>query len=202
MKKIAGVLILAVAFLAPALVAQEEHGEIGVYADYTRLTHANNANFWGPAASVAFNVNKWAQLEANFGYQPAQTVTFTGLSTSGTGTGTTVNTNSFTSNIRLVEGMFGPKFQVPAGPFKAFVVLKGGFLNFNSSNRNGGATGFSNAVNNIVGGDTNGVFYPGAGVEVGMRHGIGIRAEVGDLMYFDNGANHNLKFMIGPTLRW
>jgi hypothetical protein len=199
MKRIAGLLALAALFLAPMLMmAQEEHGEFGVYADYTRLTHANNANFWGPAASIGFNMNKWLQLEGNFGYQPAQTITFTGVST----TGGVTTTNAFTSNIRLLEGMFGPKIQVPLGPFKAYAVLKGGFLNFNSSNPNGGAEGFSNAVNHIIGGDTNGVFYPGAGIELGMKHGIGIRGEVGDLMYFDNGANHNLKFMIGPTFRW
>lgn len=198
MKKIAGLLILAVAFLAPALMAQEEHGEVSVYADYTRLHNANDANFWGPGASVAFNLNRYAQLEANMGYQPARTITFTGLNTTGNG----IATNSFTSNLRLIEGMFGPKFQTGVGPVKAFFVLKGGFLNFNSSNPNGGAVGFSNAVNHITSGDTNGVFYPGAGVEFGMTHGIGIRAEVGDLMYFDNGANHNLKFTIGPTLRW
>lgn len=199
MKRIAGLVILAITFLAPALMAQqEEHGEFGIYADYTRLHHANDANFWGPAASIAFNLRNWVQLEANMGYQPARTVTFTGISTSG-GTATT---NAFTSNLRLLEGMFGPKFQTGAGPVKAFFMLKGGFLNFNSSNRNGGATGFSNAVNNIVSGDTNGVFYPGAGVEFGMTHGINLRAEVGDLMYFDRGANHNLKFMIGPAFRW
>ena len=199
MKRIAGLVVLAITFLAPALMAQQEQrGEIGVYADYTRLTHANNANFWGPAASVAFNLRPWAQLEGNFGYQPARTITFTGLNTIGNG----IVTNSFTSNIRLVEGMFGPKFQTGFGPVKAFFVLKGGFLNFNSSNRHGGFAGFSNAVGNIAGGDTNGVFYPGGGVEFGMRHGIGIRAEVGDLMYIDRGANHNLKFMIGPTFSW
>jgi hypothetical protein len=201
MKRIAGLVILAITFLAPALMAQEEHGEFGVYADYTRLHNANDANFWGPAASIAFNLRNWVQLEANMGYQPAQTVTFTGLSNTGTGT-TGLTTNSFTSNIRLIEGMFGPKFQTGAGPVKAFFMLKGGFLNFNSSNRNGGVNGFTNAVNHIVSGDTNGVFYPGAGIEFGMTHGINLRAEVGDLMYFDNGANHNLKFMIGPAFRW
>src|SRR5947209_13430753 len=94
MKRIAGVLILAVAFLAPALMAQEEHGEVGVYADYTRLHHANNANFWGPAASLGFNLNKWVQLEGNFGYAPTRTVTFTGVSTTGGVTTTNVSTSS------------------------------------------------------------------------------------------------------------
>ena len=52
MKRIPGAfLILAIAavltVLAPAVLAQEEHGEFGVYADMTRLHHLNNTNFWG-----------------------------------------------------------------------------------------------------------------------------------------------------------
>src|SRR5215472_18137945 len=98
MKRLAGLVILTITFLAPALMAQqEERGEVGVYADSTRLTHANNANFWGPAASVAFNLRPWAPREGNFAYQPARTITFTGLNTIGNG----IVTNSFTSNIRL-----------------------------------------------------------------------------------------------------
>lgn len=199
MKRITGLVILALAFLVPTMMMaqQEERGEFGIYADYTQLHHANNANFWGPGASIGFNLNKWLQLEANMAYAPTRTVTFTGVST----TNGVTTTNAQTSSLRLLEGMFGPKIQAPFGPVKVYAVLKGGLLNFNVSNR-GGANGFTSAVNNVIPGDTNGVFYPGGGIEFGMKHGIGLRAEVGDLMYFDNGANHNLKFMVGPTFRW
>jgi len=29
-----------------------------------------------------------------------------------------------------------------------------------------------------------------------------LRAEAGDMMYFDNGANHNLNVTFGPTFRF
>jgi hypothetical protein len=82
---------------------------------------------------------------------------------------------------------------------KAFVVLKGGFLNFHVSGLSGAA--FRNQVGNVPAGDTNGAFYPGAGVEF-FAGRIGLRAEVGDEMYFDIGANHNLKFTVGPQFRF
>jgi hypothetical protein len=49
--------------------------------------------------------------------------------------------------------------------------------------------------------DLNGVFYPGGGIEA-FAGILGIRAEAGDEMYFENGANHNLKVTVGPVLRF
>ena len=45
------------------------------------------------------------------------------------------------------------------------------------------------------------LFYPGGGIEL-FAGRFGIRAEAGDEMYFDRGANHNLKFTIGPQIRF
>ena len=64
MKRIAGlIIILAVTDLAPALFAQEEHGEFGVFADYTRLHPAGNSNFFGVGGRIGFNLNRFVQLE-------------------------------------------------------------------------------------------------------------------------------------------
>jgi len=192
MKRIAGlILILALTLLvAPAIFAQqsEEHGEVGVFVDVTRLHHANNTNFWGPGAQIGFNVGKYAQLEASMAYDPEKTVSFTN------------NTATTQEGLRLLSGLFGPKIQTAWGPVKVFGVVKGGFLNFGVSNK-GVATGFANQVGTVPHGDTNGVLYPGGGVEFFAKW-FGVRAEVGDEIYFDNGANHNLKFQVGPTFRW
>lgn len=193
MKRIAtgAIILLALALLAPAVFAQEEHGEFGIFADYTRLHHLNDANFWGIGGQVAFNLNRFVQLEGGMAYDFEQNFT----------TGVPGVSGSFQrSGLRLLNGLFGPKFQTGVGPVKAFGVLKGGFLNFGVSNK-GAVTGFTNQVGTVISGDTNGVFYPGGGVEL-FAHWIGIRAEVGDEMYFDRGANHNLKFTIGPQFRW
>ena len=186
MKKLAGILIILtiVALATPAMYAQEERGQINVFADYVRLRHAGNANMWGPGASIAFNLNNYAAFEAGMAYDLEKTVVTTGTDPL---TGSTVTTNT---GLRLWHGMFGPKFSTGFHSAKLYVVLKGGFLHF-STNQS-----FTGTVGQFGSGDTNGVFYPGIGFELGKR--FGLRAEVGDLMYFDNGPNHNLRIQVGP----
>ena len=83
---------------------------------------------------------------------------------------------------------------------RLFVVTKAGFLNFGASS----AVTFGNLNNqlsSIRDSETHGVFYPGGGVEFG-KGTFGIRLEGGDEIFFDNGANHNFKFMGGPQIRF
>jgi hypothetical protein len=198
MKRIATITILAMMFLAlvPALMAQtgtnEERGEFFFFADYTRLHNIPGSNFWGPGGSVSFNMGKYAALEGGVAYDLERTVTNHFTSTSGT----TVTTTTTDNGLHLFQGLFGPKFQTALGPARVYGTVKGGFLNFGVGN--GSGSSFTNQVGSVPFGDTNGVLYPGVGVEFGKR--FGIRAEIGDMIYFDNGANHNLKFMIGPKI--
>jgi hypothetical protein len=194
MKRIAGIFMLGLALtlVTPALFAQEEHGEFGVFADYTRLGHLKGVNFWGPGGQIAFNLNNHLQLEASMAYMPERTINTT--------PNNGINLSTSSAGLRLLSGMFGPKIQTGVGPVKLFAVLKGGFLNFNVSNR-GVAPGFVNAVSSVPNGDTNGVFYPGGGIELFAKH-IGLRLEAGDQIYFDRGANHNLRVALGPQFRW
>ncbi len=195
MKKLAGILILltVVAIATPAMYAQEEHGQFTVFADYVRLRHANNANFWGPGAAISFNARNWLAFEAGMAYDPERTISTTNTAM----VGTTTTTTTMQEGLRLWHGMFGPKISTGFHSARLYFVAKGGFLNFNVSNA-GIANGFNNAVGGFTTGDTNGVFYPGVGIELGKR--FGIRAEVGDLMYFDNGVNHNLRLQVGPKI--
>jgi hypothetical protein len=186
------VIAVLVLSAAPAMFAQD-HVELGVYADYVRLKHANNANFWGLGGRLGFNVHSHVQLEAEMSYdfERSFTNTFTN--------GGVVTTNR--SNLRLLHGMFGPKIQTNAGPVRAFLLLKGGFLNFSGGNSAATLGNVGSQISSIPGGDTNGVFYPGGGVEF-FAGPIGLRIEAGDLMYFDRGANHNLRLTVGPTFRF
>lgn len=194
MKRFALVLGLAVALFVPAAFAQN-HGEVGVFADYVRLHHANDANFWGLGGRVGFNVHNNVQLEAEMSYDFEKV--FTNNITTGTGTITTVR-----SGLTLLHGLFGPKIQTGGGPVRLFGIVKGGFLNFRKTSAISSVGGnFTGQIGDIFGGDTNGVFYPGGGVEAYIGP-IGLRAEVGDLMYFDNGANHNLRVTFGPSIRF
>jgi hypothetical protein len=187
-RRLAIVAVFAVAFcMVPAAFAQDhDHVEVGAFADYFRLHNAGNANFWGLGGRAAFNVHSHVQLEAEMAYDFEKV--FTSTISSG-GVITTVR-----SPLRLLHGTFGPKIQTGSGAFRAFVFAKGGFLNFSTRN-------FTGAVSSVTSGDTNGVFYPGGGVEA-YAGPIGLRLDVGDLMYFENGANHNLRVTFGPHIRF
>ncbi len=183
--------ILALALLAPAVMAQEEHGEFGVFADYTRFHNLNNQNFWGLGGRLAFNLNNYAQVEGEMAYDFERNFT----------TGTPGVTGTFTpTKFRIIHALFGPKLQTGAGPFKLFGTVKAGLDNFGISGH-GPAVAFANQVGNIPTGDTHFALYPGGGIELFAKW-IGVRAEIGDEMYWQNGANHNLRVTIGPQFRW
>ncbi len=198
MKRLAifGVLILGLAALGPAASAQntskddKNHGNFGIYFDYTRLQHAS-FNMFGVGARLGINVHPHVVLEGEMAYdfERSQTATITSGGI----------TNTFRSNLRLIHGLVGPKIQT-TGPVRVFAVLKGGILNFGVGGAVTGGT-FANQFGTLRDGDTNGVFYPGGGIEFNAGW-LGIRLEAGDEIYFDNGANHNFKFMGGPQIRF
>jgi hypothetical protein len=191
---ILGVLVLGLAALLPAASAQNKddknHGNFGIYFDYTRLQHAS-FNMFGVGARLGFNISPYIALEGEMAYdfERSQTATITSGGI----------TNTFRSNLRLIHGLFGPKLQ-STGPVRVFAVLKGGILNFGVGGAVTGGT-FANQFGTLTNGDTNGVVYPGGGVEFNAGW-LGIRLEAGDEIYFDNGANHNFKFMGGPQIRF
>ncbi|HWG87700.1 MAG TPA: hypothetical protein VN679_07970, partial [Candidatus Acidoferrales bacterium] len=60
----------------------------------------------------------------------------------------------------------------------------------------------NNQIGNIVDGNTDGVFYPGGGIELNVGW-LGIRAEAGDeIMFLNNGAQNNLRITAGPQIRF
>jgi len=196
MKRLAilSALVLCVTvIMAPAAKAQDDrnHGDFGVYFDYTRL-QAASANMFGVGGRIGVNLAPAVVLEGEMAwdFERSQTATITSGGI----------TNTFRSNLRLIHGLFGPKFQTTKGPVRAFIVIKGGLLNFGVS---GPVTAgvFATQIGTIKDGDTNGVVYPGGGIEFNAG-AFGLRLEAGDEIYFDNGANHNFKFMGGPQIRF
>jgi len=192
MTRTALIMALGLAFAAPSLVAQD-HGEIGAFAELFRLQPVNpTINFIGLGGRAAINVRSSVQFEGEMSYDFKRN--FTNTFSNG------VTTTTVTSRLRVLHGLFGPKFQTGGGALRAFVTLKGGFLNFGVSNASAPA-GFTQQIGTVLTGDTNGVFYPGGGIE-GFAGPIGLRLEVGDEIYFDNGAHSNLKVSIGPQIRF
>jgi hypothetical protein len=168
------------------------HGSIGVFADYFRLNSAGTNNM-GIGGRVGFAVHPNVHLEGEIAYdfRESHTATIAG--------GLSTPASTYQANFRVLHGLFGPKFQT-TGPVRIFAVLKGGFVNFSVSTTNA-PTGFTNSFGGVVDGDTHAVFYPGGGVEFGAKW-FAIRGEIGDEMYFKNGAKNNFRLTAGPVFRF
>lgn len=197
MKRIAMIVGLGVILALPSwLAAQENHGEVGAYADYFRFAPGSSSdNFVGVGGRVSVNVRPMLALEAEMNYDFARNYT----STSSNGASTSFSTTS----VRPLTGLFGPKLQFgTTGPFRAFVTGKVGFTNF-STNSSGNVTGGSatGAVSSVGDSGTHLAVYPGGGIEA-FAGPIGLRAEVGDELYLNNGTYNNLRVTFGPQFRF
>src|SRR5215471_14095052 len=106
MKRIAIVcaLVMCAAAFVPMASAQssngddKNHGNLGVYFDFTRLSDAN-LNMLGVGGRLGFNIRKHIVLEAEMAYDfersKVQTIT------------TGVITTTVRSNLRMLHGLFG-----------------------------------------------------------------------------------------------
>lgn len=190
MKRVAILLLLA-AGLVPAAFAQ---AEVGAYVDYMRLSQTKS-NFAGLGARLGVPLASHVKLEAELSYDFNQ-VFSEGFTNRSNGT---VSINR--SNLRLLHGLFGPKFELGPSAFHPFIVLKGGFLNTRFDARPATFGNFFSSVDGLRTSNVSAVFYPGGGIE-GHVGFLGLRLEAGDEMYFNNGTHHNLRVAVGPFIHF
>jgi len=191
--------------ILPSVRAQdkENHVEIGIFGDYFRLGETRGpslsgtgaTSFGGVGARLSINVSRRWQIEPEMNYDFAESFSegFTGPS------GTVVSFS--TSRLRILHGMIGPKFQSGGGAFRAFLTVKGGADNFMFSSAPVTFSTFTSSVNGLRTNNVVGVVYPGGGIEAYLGP-IGLRVDVGDEIYFQNGAHNNLRITFGPSIRF
>jgi hypothetical protein len=196
MKRYLGIILTSLFFATPLLLAQEvertDHAEVGIFAEYFRFGDPGpTSNYIGLGGRAAFNVRPSVQIEAEMGYDFERNYTHTFSNG--------VTTANVTSRLRTLHGLFGPKFQTGSGPVRVFVTGKVGFENFTVTHQ-GIPTGFVSAVG-LDNGATYFALYPGAGIEA-FAGPIGVRAEIGDNIFFNDGAHNNLRVSFGPQFRF
>jgi hypothetical protein len=183
------VLIALLALMsAPALMAQETHVGVGAFFDYFRWNNADQ-NFVGIGGRFSVDPHPNVGVEAEAAYYFRRQVG--SINDSGVGTVGIQNPDS-----RITPALIG--FNVHNnGPVRLFVTAKGGILHFGTKN----FSGLGGFFDRFGDGTTRGAFYPGGGIELGSGR-VGLRIEAGDLMYFLDGAQHNLRFTVGPQFRF
>jgi hypothetical protein len=173
--------------------ASAQHVELGIFGDYTRLSQTKT-NMLGVGARLGFNVVHPVLFEAQMAYDFDQAFT-EGFTSSTGGTISTAN-----SNVKVLKGLFGPKLQV-GGPVKFFVTAKGGFIHFSFNPNPATGTGAISTIQNLRLNNVDAMFYPGAGLMASIGP-VGLRVDVGDDMYFANGAHNNFVVQFGPVIHF
>jgi hypothetical protein len=169
--------------------------EAGVFLDYLGVSQTNTNNF-GLGGRFGYRVHHDVMLEGELAYDYG--INF------GEAYRNIVNGNLAAierTSVGITHGLVGPKLQPGGGGFRPFVTLKGGFMDFRLSP---GLLPLSNAVSTLLGlrtSNLNAAIYPAAGVEAAIGP-VGLRFEVGDEVYFNNGAHNNLRLTFGPIIRF
>jgi hypothetical protein len=195
MKRLAFLFLLA-GWLVPLASAQEsEHLQVGVFSDYL-LLGTTDVNYGGVGARVAVRAFSNIKLEAETAYDFDQAFTekFTNPAN---------GTITFSrSGMRVLHGEFGPKVNLGEHHhIHPFVFAKGGFIDFRINNAPATFGTFFSSVRTLRTNNVSGVFYPGGGLE-GHLGPVGLRLDIGDEIYVNNGANNNFRLTFGPFIRF
>ena len=152
-----------------------DHGQIGAFADYFRLSRTST-NFAGVGARVGLNANRYLSFEAEAAYDFDQAFT-QNFTNNGTGTVSIDRTD-----VRILHGLFGPVLSTGHGPIRAFITVKGGGMSFDVEGGPATIGTFSSSVSNLRASNVNAVLYPGGGIEAHAGP-LGLRLDVGDEIY-------------------
>lgn len=184
-------LLIALGFAAAPAIHAQHVGGVGAVVDYYHL-QATDQHFAGIGARASLALSPNVQLEADLAYDFSQAFTegFTDPIS-----GSIVLQQS---NVRVVHGLIGPKFET-GGAVRLFVTMKGGFNTFHFDPRPATFATFRSSVQNLRTRDVNGVVYPGGGIEAFLGP-VALRVDVGDEIYFADGAHHNLRVSVGPAI--
>lgn len=183
---------------ASSLFAQKRV-EAGIFIDYLSVSQTNTNNY-GVGARFGYRIHHDVLMEGELAYDYGINYdeAFHNI----------VNGNLVAierTSIGVTHGLFGPKLQPSGGGFRPFVTLKAGFVDFRlSPSLLSNVIPGSSIVSNILGlrtSNLNAAIYPAGGLEAALGP-VGIRFELGDEVYFNNGARNNLRVTFGPIIRF
>jgi len=191
-------LVLFLAFLAGASwlvppAKAQDHIQVGAYGDYFRLSQTNT-NLAGLGGRAGVTVFPHVMFEGEMSYDFDQ-----GFTEHCVSTGCTVTVAN--SNLKVLHGLGGFKLIGTRHAIRPFLLIKGGFVNFQLNPKPASFGTFATSVQNLRRNNVTGVFYPGAGVE-GHLGPIGLRLEAGDEIYYAGPPHHNARVSFGPFLRF
>ena len=195
MGKLVRIAVALFLIASPPLVIAQKRVELGAFVDYLNVSQTSTNNF-GVGGRFGLRVHRNVMMEGELAYDYGINFdeVFRDLAN---GNITAIGHTS----IGVTHGLFGPKLQSSHGGFRPFLSFKAGFVDFRLSPS---LVPYSNVVSALTGirtSNLNAAIYPAGGLEAVLGP-LGLRLELGDEIYFNNGAHSNLRITFGPTLRF
>ena len=190
---------LTVAFFFLATCCPHAYGqsraEAAVFLDYLAISQTSTDNL-GLGARFGYRIHRHLMLEGEFawGYGVNFEEAYRNISN---GSITAIEQTS----IGVTDGLLGPMLQPSRGRLRPFVTMKAGFLDFRLSPSLLPEGGVVSSVLGLRASTLNTALYPGGGAEAVLGP-LGLRLDLGDLIYFNNGGHNNLSISFGPVLRF
>ena len=187
-------LVIVLSCGSSCLLAQSR-AETGVFIDYLSISQTSTDNF-GIGGRFGYRVHQNVMLEGELAYDYGINFDEAYRNISNGDIAAIERTS-----IGVTHGLFGPTLEPAKGSFRPFVTLKGGFVDFRFSTS---LLPYSNLATAILGIRTsrlNAAIYPGGGLEASLGP-VGLRFELGDEIYFNNGGHNNLRITFGPIIRF
>jgi|SRR5580692_3020728 hypothetical protein len=195
MRKFALIVMALLSCVESSSLFAQKRVEAGIFLDYLSISQTNTNNF-GVGGRFGYRIHRNLMMEGELAY--GYGINFgEAYRNVANGNITAIERTS----VGVTHGLFGPTLQPAKGGFRPFATLKGGFTDFRLSPS---LLPFGNVVSTILGIRTsslNVAIYPGGGVEASLGP-VGLRLELGDEIYFNNGAHNNLRITFGPILRF
>lgn len=181
--------------LDPSSIFAQKRVEVGIFLDYLSISQTSTNNF-GVGGRFGYRIHRNLMMEGELAYDYG--INFEeAYRNVANGNVAAIESTS----VGVTHGLFGPTLEPSKGGFRPFVTLKGGFTDFRLSPS---LLPYSDVVSTVLGIRTsslNPAIYPGGGIEASLGP-VGLRLELGDEIYFNNGAHNNLRMTFGPILRF
>jgi hypothetical protein len=176
------------------LCCSHRNVEAGIFLDYIGISQTSTDNFGGGGRFYRVHRNVMMEGELAYDYGINFEEAYRDITN-----GDIVAIGR--TSIGVTHGLFGPMLEPSKGNFRPFASLKGGFVDFRLSPS---LLPLNNVVSTILGIRTsslNAAIYPAGGLEASLGP-VGLRLELGDEIYFNNGGHNNLRVTFGPILRF
>ena len=179
--------------ISPQLHAQKRV-EAGISLDFLGISQTKTNNF-GLAGRFGYGIHRRIMLEGELAY--VYGINFNeAIRDVSNGNIAAIQRTS----IGVTHGLLGPKLQ-PARErgFQPFLTAKAGFMDFRLS-----PSLLPPLASTLIGlrtSNLNFALHLAGGMEPALGP-LGLRLELGDEIYFNNGAHNNLRITFGPILRF